>query len=161
MCKENTIQRDYREALGGGDPPAGGVLPRAQRDLRKAQIEQIEKAEKGFKQATGILPRDEEIVKPMAQMNSAKDDFELEDHRDTRSQYTLSQASLSDDEPIESVEDSRAEQSRGVEMEDGSNVEVSPQRSAAGAAQLEVPQSSVATRTPLSARDPNNTLTLQ
>lgn len=116
----DSIQRDYRGALGGGDIPEGGVLPRAQRDLRKAQMEKIRRAETVFKQAAGILPEDEGVDQQTDRAGDA--DVEMDER------YSLSEASLSEDEPVDSVEDEDAQQSRDVKMEDGDDSDIDAPR---------------------------------
>jgi len=48
------MRRDYRSVLGGGDLPQGEILPKAERLMRKAIMDKIDKVEKIFRRVAGL-----------------------------------------------------------------------------------------------------------
>ncbi len=54
------MRRDYRSVLGGGDLPQGEILPKAERLMRRAIMDKIDKVEKIFRRVAGLEADEDE-----------------------------------------------------------------------------------------------------
>lgn len=54
------MRRDYRSVLGGNDLPQGEILPKAERLMRKAIMDKIDKVEKIFRRVAGLEADEDE-----------------------------------------------------------------------------------------------------